>query len=155
MFSAKQFPEVILEWNGVFMHRSMRDFMHLMKESGLSMAQLSLLMKLYYHETCDVSDVGTHLGVTNAAASQMVDRLVQLDLLSRTEDRQDRRVKVLALTPHGRKLIGDSIEARKRWMEELTTSLTVEEQASIVNALTLLTQTARKLEGADSRVRSV
>ena len=155
MCAAKQFPEVILEWNGEFMHRSMRDFMRLMKESGLSMAQLSTLMKLYYNASCDISDVGVHLGVTNAAASQMVDRLVQQGLLSRTEDLQDRRVKRLTLTPHGRSLIGDSIQARKRWMEELTVSLTTEEQQSIINALTLLTETARKLEGPDSEIPSL
>jgi DNA-binding MarR family transcriptional regulator len=111
-------------------------------------------MKLYYHASCDISDVGVHLGVTNAAASQMVDRLVQLGLLSRTEDLQDRRVKKLTLTPHGRSLIGDSIEARKRWMEKLTTSLTFEQQHSIINALTLLTETARKLEGPDFEIPS-
>jgi DNA-binding MarR family transcriptional regulator len=76
----------------------------------------------------------------------MVDRLVQLDLIQRAEDQQDRRVKQVALTEKGRALIEKGIEIRRSWMEELTTALTPDEQQAIIAALTLLTQAARQTE---------
>jgi len=146
MSPSKQFSDVLSEWVGVFMRRSMRDFMHSMKDSGLSMPQLSTLMRLYYHAGCGVSEIGSQLGVTNAAASQMIERLVRQGLLERAEDPTDRRAKQLKLTPKGRTLITKAIEARRRWMEELTTALTREQQAGIITALTSLTEAARELE---------
>src|SRR5512136_1623415 len=91
--------EVIREWSEVFMHRSMRDFRRFMDETGLSFSQINILMRLLHGGSAGVSEIGDQLGVTNAAASQAVDRLVELELIERTEDPQDRRAKRLALTP--------------------------------------------------------
>ena len=86
------------------------------------------------------------MSVTNAAASQMVDRLVQLGYLERAEDVNDRRMKQLTLTSKGRALIVKSLEARRRWLEDLVTALTPDQQAEIAEALALLTQAARELD---------
>lgn len=137
---------VLRSWSEVFMRRSMHDFMHFSRQSGLSMTQISVLFRLHYGGSCGVSDLGDHLGVSNAAASQMVDRLVGMELLKRSEDPVDRRVKTLALTPKGAALVLDSIEARRRWMEDLTTALAPDQEQQIIDALTTLTQAALKLE---------
>jgi len=128
------------------MRRSMRDFKRFMDESGLSPSQINTLMRLYYGGKCGVTDIGEHLGVTNAAASQMVDRMVQLGLFTRSEDSDDRRVRQISLTQEGRALVEAGVEARRRWMEELTTALNPTEQESIIAALIILTQAARQLE---------
>jgi DNA-binding MarR family transcriptional regulator len=101
-------------------------------------------MRLYYGGSCGISDVGDHLGITNAATSQMVQRLVEQGLLERTEDPTDRRVKQLTLTTAGRALIRQGIEVRRRWLEELTAALPPEQQANIITALVDLTQAARQ-----------
>ena len=64
-----------------------------MEETGLSFSQINILMRLLHGGNTGVSEVGSQLGVTNAAASQAVDRLVQLGLIERTEDPDDRRAK--------------------------------------------------------------
>ena len=128
------------------MQRSMSDFKRFMDDSGLSPSQVNTLMRLYHQSQCGVSEVAVSLGITNAAASQMVERLVQMDLLERTEDPFDRRVKQLSLTPNGRSLVKRGIDARRCWMEELTSNLTPEQQAHIAEALSMLTQAARELE---------
>lgn len=128
------------------MHRSMRDFHRFTRESGVSMSQLNALFRIYHGGACGISDIGEHLGVTSAASSQMIDRLVQLDLLQRSEDPLDRRNKSLALTDKGRALIADSIEARRRWLEDLTRTLAPDQQAAIASALTTLTLAAQQLE---------
>ena len=134
----------IREWSEVFMHRSMRDFKRFMDATGLSFSQINILMRLFHGGCAGVSDIGDQLGVTNAAASQAVDRLVQLGLIERTEDPEDRRAKRLALTQKGRTLIEKGVEVRSQWIEGLTDALTPEQQNMIISALTLLTEAARK-----------
>ena len=144
MSPTKVLTEVIREWSEVFMHRSGRDFKRFMDETGLSFSQLSVLMRLQHGGSSGVSDIGDQLGVTNAAASQAVDRLVQLGLIQRTEDPEDRRAKRLVLTQKGCTLIDKGVEARSKWIEGLTDALTPEQQNMIISALTLLTGAAHK-----------
>jgi DNA-binding MarR family transcriptional regulator len=139
-------PQVLHDWTEIFMHRSFRDFKRFMDESDLSPSQAGTLMRLYHRNTSGVSEIGVALGITNPAASQLVERLVQQGLLQRTEDPNDRRVKLVTLTQSGKALIERGIEARRRWMEELTDTLSPEEQQMISGALILLTDAARKLE---------
>lgn len=124
------------------MRRSMHDFMAFTRGKGLSMPQFGVLMRLYHVQSCDVSGLGEHLGVSNAAASQMIDRLVQQGLLARGEQAADRRVRTITLTEAGRALVEESIAARQRWLEQLTTALTPAEQAEIAAALLTLTRAA-------------
>jgi DNA-binding MarR family transcriptional regulator len=143
----KTFSEVMGEWVEVFMHRSFHDFKRYMDEAGLSLTQVNALMRLYHHsKLCGVSDIGGHLGITNAAASMMVDRLVQMGLLERSEDSKDRRLRHLKLTEPGRALVERGIEARVAWMQSLTANLSPEQQAMIAEALSMLTEAARKSE---------
>jgi len=135
--------EVLQEWSEVFMHRSMRDFKRFMDESGLSASQANALMRLYHEGACGVSDIGIQLGFTNAAASQMVERLVQMGLVERSEQPTDRRVKQLSLTANGRALVERGISARRAWMETLTVKLAPEQQAMVAQALVLLTEAAK------------
>lgn len=128
------------------MKRSFRDFKRFMDDADLSPSQVSALMQLHHCGECDVSEIAERLGFTKPAASQMVERLVQQGLLQRAEDRNDRRVKQVTLTPSGQLLIEGGIEARRRWMEQLTKTLTPDEQQKIASALVLLTEAARKLE---------
>jgi DNA-binding MarR family transcriptional regulator len=143
MSPTKVLTEVIREWSEVFMQRSMRDFKRFMDETGLSFSQISILMRLVHDKGTGVSEIGEQLGVTNAAASQAVERLVQLDLIERTEDPEDRRAKRLALTQKGRTLIEQGIEARSKWIEGVMDVLTPEQQNMIISALTLLNEAAR------------
>jgi len=140
------FPQILHDWSEVFMRRSIREFREFTRYSGLSMSQLSALLRLYYGGQCGISDIGDHLGVTNAASSQMIDRLVQQGFIERSEDPHDRRSKNLVLTAKGRMLVQDGIAARQRWMEQLTAALTPEQQESITTALIVLTQAAQRLE---------
>ncbi len=146
MYNTERFDDVLRQWTEVFMGRSMRDFSAFMRNYGLSMPQVLLLFRLYYQGQCGVSDIADHLAVTNPAASQTIDRLVQQGLLERKEDPNDRRAKQIDLSPAGRQLLLDSIEARVRWVAELTTVLSPEEQAVIITALNALSNAAIRLD---------
>lgn len=144
MSPPNEWTHVIRHWSEVFMHRSLCDFKRFMSESGLSFPLVNILMRLYHGAPGGISEIGDELGVTTAAVSQAVDRLVQLGLVARQEDAADRRVRRLEVTEAGRALIERAIEARCRWLESLAEQLTPEQRALIVSALTLLTEAAHK-----------
>ncbi len=140
------FLGTLREWIDVFMRRSMRNFIHYSKESGLSMSQIGALFYIHRQGACGVSEVGDDLGVTSAAASQMLERLVNQNLISRSEDPRDRRVKQILLTPKGRQVLQDSLHARQRWLDGLADSLTADEKKQIRLALNILIEKANRLE---------
>jgi len=77
--------------------------------------------------------------------SQLIERLVKMGLLARTENPNDRRSKQLSITHEGEMLIQQGIEARRKWMETLTESLDPAQQLTIANALITLTEAAKAL----------
>jgi DNA-binding MarR family transcriptional regulator len=146
MTKSLQFSEAIRSWMDVFMHRSMRGWGLFAKSTGLSMPQFSILMQLHHKGVCGVSDISERFDITNAAASQLVDKLVQSGFIRREEDPHDRRAKLLNLTDKGKELIQQGIEERYRWVDELAERLTVEERVQVSEALDIMTRAARELE---------
>jgi MarR family transcriptional regulator, organic hydroperoxide resistance regulator len=146
MVSSSQLIQTIRQFMDFAMHHSMRERAHFAKATGLSMPQFGILMQLHYRGNCGVSDIGERFDITNAAASQLVEKLVQSGLIQREEDPNDRRAKLLNLTNKGRKLIEKGIQERYRWVDQLTGKLTAEERAKVDEALNIMTQAAQELE---------
>lgn len=146
MTESLQFTQAIRSWMDVFMHRSMRGWGLFAKSTGLSMPQFSVLMQLHHKGACGMSEISEQFEVTPAAASQLVDKLVQSGLIKREEDPSDRRAKVLDITGKGRTLIQQGIEERYRWVDELAGRLTVDERAQVSEALNIMTRAAQELE---------
>lgn len=146
MSSPTQITQSLREWMDVFMHRSMRGWMHFAKSSGLSMPQFSILMQLQHRGPCGMSEISERFDITAAAASQLVDKLVQAGYIERAEDPNDRRAKLLRLTENGEKFVRKGIEERYRWMNELSSHLNEGEKLKVSEALGILTEAAKALE---------
>lgn len=146
------FVAVLREWLEVFMGRSMHGFVRYAKERGLSMSQLEALFFIYHKGGGGVKDLGDHLGVSSAAASQMLERLVQQHLILRTEDPLDRRGKQLVLTERGIQTIQESIRSREEWMDELPKALSADEKTQVVAALYILIDKTQRLENPAASV---
>jgi len=146
MTKSIQITQPLRAWMDVFMHRSMRGWNQFAKSTGLSMPQFSILMQLHYKGACGMSAISERFDVSAAAASQLVDKLVQAGYIERTEDPSDRRAKLLKLSTNGAKLVDNGIQERYRWMDELTSRLSAAEQTKISEALTLLTEAARQMD---------
>jgi DNA-binding MarR family transcriptional regulator len=81
----------------------------------LAMSQVKLMLLIARPgQRFKVTDVADFLGVTNAAASRAIDRLVQRGLVDRTVSREDRRAVDLALTPVAEELLDRFNQARNR-----------------------------------------
>jgi DNA-binding MarR family transcriptional regulator len=151
---ADRLPASLRQLIQVFMTRSMHDVLRFVKAQDINMAQYTTLMRLHHHGQCGVGEVGSHLGITTAAASQLVDRLVELGYVDRAEDPDDRRVKRLTLTRRGRAFVDHSLQARLAWIEDLVPRLPSERQADILQCLDDLVTAAQALPEPDAPHRA-
>jgi DNA-binding MarR family transcriptional regulator len=96
-------------------------------ERQLSLSQVKLLMLISSPgQRFKVMDVAELLGVTNAAASRSIDRLVQRGLVDRTVTPEDRRAVDLTLTPVAEALLGRFTKARNQELARLLGQYPVE-----------------------------
>jgi DNA-binding MarR family transcriptional regulator len=146
MSNTSQFVKDLIHWMELSTTHSMRHWGHFVRGTGLSMPQFGLMMQLYHHGSCGVTDVSRHSGVSNAAASQLVNRLVDKQLVERAENQSDRRSKRLTLTSKGRALVETSIGERYRWVEELASQLSPAEQDDVARALPSLISALQKID---------
>jgi DNA-binding MarR family transcriptional regulator len=145
MHSDDSFVSILRTWIEVFMRRSMHNFLRYSKESGLSMSQIGALFHIH-RESLGVSGLGDHLGISKAAASQMLERLVQQKLILRTEDPQDRRSKRIVLTEKGCRTLHKSMDARQEWLNDLATTFSTSEKEQIISVLNILIEKAKQVE---------
>jgi DNA-binding MarR family transcriptional regulator len=146
MSDEDRFVSAFQEWIDLFMHRSMCRFLDYARSSGLSMSMIGALFHLNQREKTGVTDLGAHLGVTSAATSQMLDRLVGQDLIERLEDPDDRRGKQITLTEKGCQVLEEGLRARQGWLIELADKLTESEKEHVASALDLMINKARQID---------
>ena len=85
----------------------------------LTLSQFRLLMLVALTDAHTINDVGTFLGVSNAAASKAVDKLVRRKLLQRKEGQPDRREICLSLTASSKRLLAAYQQKKERKLAEI------------------------------------
>ena len=148
MHGTREVSGVIRQWMEASAMRSLTDWRRFVQGAGLSMPQLSLLMRLHYGGGCGVHDIGKGFGVSSAAVSQMVERLVQAGLVARVEDPDDRRVRQVELSAKGRQLIDNGIRERYRWVDDLVEKLPADQRALVLRFLPSLIEAEKRLPDA-------
>lgn len=115
--------------------------------SHLTLTQLKILMTLSREGTVPGGELARLLGVGLAALSGMVDRLVAQDLVARTEDEHDRRVRRIGLTRAGRELIGTIITAGAGKQFRILSRLSAEQLSVVAQAMALMVKAAEEDDG--------
>lgn len=151
--SAETFADTLGEWMEVSMRHSMRNILRHARASGLSMSHLGAIFHTQRMGSCGVTKIGEHLGVSSAAASQMLERLVQQKLVSRTEDPDDRRVRRIVLTEKGQQILDEGMRARHSWLNDVAKSLSDSEKETISSALKILIAKVNQLASPASSAR--
>ncbi len=121
----------------VFMY-SGGEHLRKMEESGLSLTQVKTLLMLAGPEGQEPfagRDIAERLQVSLASVSRAVEGLVRRRLVTRVEDREDRRVRRLSITTKGRKLADEIAAARLADLEAFTASLTATQRRRLDSAL--------------------
>ncbi len=115
-----------------------------MKQDGLSMPQIYTLMYLYHEGEVRISDIGVLMDVGKAAASQLIERLVQQGLVERVEDENDRRAKKIRLLPKSLTLIEKGLAVQRQQMGRVMGYLSPEQQVVVHTAFMYLIDAMHK-----------
>lgn len=127
-----------------------QDLLHFMHETGLSRPQIHALLHIYHAGECPFSEIRELTGSSPAAASQLVERLVQQGLVERTEDPQNRRMKKLRLTNKSLELLHEGVSSN-HFLAELMAALTPQQRKSVHTALGYLAQASQHIQSSHER----
>jgi DNA-binding MarR family transcriptional regulator len=112
--------------------------LHEVAGETLTLSQFKLLKLVANTDAHSIGDVAEFLGVSNAAASKAVDKLVRRELLVRTEGQEDRRAAELSLPPRAQRLLAAYDAARDQRLAEVFRSfspLELQRTAEILDRL--------------------
>lgn len=101
----------------------------------LTFTQLKLLRLVDRQDHLTVGDVAAFLGISNAAASKAVDRLVRGGLLGRAEAPGDRRATEVSVTAEGRALLQRFEERSSEILLKLLAGVAVPQLRDITGGL--------------------
>ena len=114
----------------------------------LSMAQIKALfaLALARGEAVSMSGLASRQGVSLSDASRLVERLVQLDLVHRSDDQSDRRRASILLTEQGNALVMRLHQGGRERFASWLAKMSDEDLAALAQGLGALARLAR---GAD------
>ena len=120
------------------MQRGNRGLLPAVEELGISLSQLKALGVIDDHGQMSLKAVGEALGLSLPAVSRAVDGLVKRGFLTREECPEDRRSKLVQITPEGSARINEIAELRMSGLVEFVETLSQEELDALAPALELL-----------------
>ena len=101
----------------------------------LTSAQIKVLLSFGSERGCTMTVLSKANAVTVSTMTSMVERLVQLDLVARCEDKQDRRKVLVRLTKQGAKVIAHIMKVRRRELERFLGGLNAKEIGEFVDSI--------------------
>jgi MarR family 2-MHQ and catechol resistance regulon transcriptional repressor len=115
--------------------------------TGLGESDFRVLEVLLHKGAQPVNTIGPKVNLTPGSISVAVDRLHGRGLVSRVEDPEDRRVRIVDLTPRGRELIVPVFRRRAALLEEVFAVLRPEERVQLERLLKAVGRNAESLSG--------
>jgi MarR family 2-MHQ and catechol resistance regulon transcriptional repressor len=105
------------------------------EETGLGLTDFGILEALLHKGPLPVNTIGPIVDLTPGSISIAVDRLFAKGLVSRIESGEDRRVRIVALTPPGKDLIAPAFRRHAGQMRKVFSELSPEGLLSLEGAL--------------------
>ena len=105
------------------------------EETGLGLSDFAVLEVLLHKGPLPVNTIGPMVDLTPGSISIAVDRLVAKSLVSRVESAEDRRVRIVALTPCGNDLIAGAYREHSLQMKRVFSELSPEKLRGLETAL--------------------
>jgi MarR family transcriptional regulator, 2-MHQ and catechol-resistance regulon repressor len=105
------------------------------EETGLGLSDFGVLEILLHKGPLPVNTIGPIVDLTPGSISIAVERLVARGLVSRVESTEDRRVRIVALTPPGKDLVASAFRKHSGQMKRVFSELSPEELRGLEVAL--------------------
>jgi MarR family 2-MHQ and catechol resistance regulon transcriptional repressor len=97
-----------------------------------------------------IKTLGEKVLLTSGSITSAIDRLEKRGWVERNMDGNDRRSRIVKLTPDGKKTIRSAFAGHKKHMEEAVSSLNPDERGVLIDLLRRLGQDAQgRLHGAN------
>src|SRR6516162_5180815 len=105
------------------------------EETGLGLSDFGVLEVLLHKGPLPVNTIGPIVDLTPGSISIAVDRLFAKGLVTRVESTEDRRVRIIALTPRGKDLIVPAFRKHSGQMRRVFSELSPQEVRGLEVAL--------------------
>jgi DNA-binding MarR family transcriptional regulator len=121
------------------MSTTTRDFFGELEKAGISLTQIkSLTMLAERDEPLSVKALSDLMGLSLPGISRAIEGLVQRGEIKRVEDTEDRRRKLLSITPRGRRTSERLMAIRVAGVRRFVDELDPEEQEALSRGLSVL-----------------
>lgn len=140
MTSQEELMQMVENWAKLYFFQSLTDFFNYQKNTDLSLLQAYALTYLFFKGPLKISELCKHMMVSPAAASQMIDRLEKLEMVTRIADPEDRRVRKVIVLDQGEKFVQENFTFSQSWLSDLPANITPEQEDQIMTALSILVQ---------------
>ena len=105
------------------------------KDGGLTISQFAVLEVLYHKGDLRVSEILDKILATGGNMTVVIDNLEKDDLVQRCSDPNDRRVNLISITDKGRNLINEIFPIHLENINDIFSSLTIEEKKMLISLL--------------------
>ncbi|TDE97218.1 MarR family transcriptional regulator [Occultella glacieicola] len=139
--------EQVFETQHAMMRSSLAAELEPLLDSTLTMQQFKLLAIVHFHGEQTVSGLAEAMRVSMPTVSGAVERLVERDLLSRREDPDDRRVRLIGLAEAGKRLFAEAEATRTRLGRDLLGELDLDALRALAGAYTQLADAVERRLG--------
>ncbi len=123
---------------------------HTIEATGLCFSDFAVLELLLHKGPAPVNVIGAKILVTSGSATTAVDRLESRGLVRRENDPDDRRARIVHLTPKGRALIEPAFAHHAESMEQLVATLSLSERTELLRLLKKFGQAGVGAESVES-----
>ena len=133
-----QILHLLFRCNKEFSHEKIR-------RQELSDTECMICSYIYSHDQCSQDDISVALKTDKTTVGKALVSLENKACVARTQDRVDKRIKRVTLTPAGREKVAELLDLHNHWLREIMTCLSPEEQKQFENLCRRLLDAAEKL----------
>ena len=126
----KKISEMIFD-----VYRMMKKYFELSSGINLTLIQLHGLLFIKENENCQLTDLARAFSITLPTANSLVEKLINLKLVQKKQDKKDNRSKRLSLTKQGRHLIKKIVKQQKKCFSRLINKLNPKEKERLLSIL--------------------
>lgn len=123
---------------------------------GITPVQYAILQMVYNHPGFDQRTLARNVALDTSTTAGVVDRLEARGLLTRSAAPDDRRVRLLTLTPAGEQLLADAIAPMERAQTLMLAPLTPAQRDQFMQLMALLvTDSSQSQTPGGTRAKTV
>lgn len=115
------------------------------QELGLGLSDFAVMEALLHKGALPINALGSSVLLTSSSMTAAIDRLENQELVRRTDDPNDRRTRIVCLTPKGTKLITAAFQKHAADIEKVMAPLSQQEKKMLSRLLLTIRESANSL----------